>query len=124
MNPETLIEARDETFFAPRLLADRKAVIFTVSTAEGYKIAVQSLKSGKRNLLIAGDDAHYSPTGHLVYIVGKDLCAIPFDLKALEVRGGSIPMVKDILRTTGVPQFAISESGTLAISRKLQGKLH
>jgi serine/threonine protein kinase len=112
-NPETLIGSSNETFYAPRFLPDGKSVIFTVSTAEGYKVAVQSLESGKRNILIAGDDAHYSPTGHLVYIVGKDLSAIPFDLKTLEVTGGGTPMVKDILRTTGVPQFAVSASGTL-----------
>jgi serine/threonine protein kinase len=113
-NPETLIPAKNETFFTPRLLPGGKAVIFTITTDRGYHVAVQSLASGKRKTLTAGSDAYYSPTGHLVYIFGKDLCAIPFDLDALDVTGGSIPKVKDIFRSGGVPQFAVSASGTLA----------
>jgi serine/threonine protein kinase/Tol biopolymer transport system component len=112
-SPETVIEAKNETFFTPRLLPGGKAVIFTITTDQGYHVAVQSLASGKRKTLTAGSDAYYSPTGHLVYIFGKDLCAIPFDLDALDVTGGSIPIVKDIFRSGGAPQFAVSASGTL-----------
>jgi eukaryotic-like serine/threonine-protein kinase len=110
---QMLIKSQDEVIFTPRLLPGGKAVIFTVSIAGEYKVAVQSIESGKRNILTPGSDAYYSPTGHLVYILGKDLVAIPFDLETLDVTGVPVPMVKGILRATGAPQFAVSASGTL-----------
>ncbi len=63
------------------------------------RIVVQALDSGRRTVLHAGGaDPRYVSTGHLVYVLGNTLFAIPFDVKALEVRGGPIPVVAEVRR--------------------------
>jgi serine/threonine protein kinase/Tol biopolymer transport system component len=112
--PETLIEIKDEAFYHPRLLPDRKSVMFTLGPAP-YRIAVQSLESRERNVLFAGDTAWYLPTGHIVYALGNDLFAVAFDLDRLERAGGPVPIIEGIYRSEPLmaPQYAVSDSGTL-----------
>jgi Tol biopolymer transport system component len=110
---ELLIAPKTESLFTPRLLPGGKFVIFTMGTKEGYQIAVQSIQSGERKILTSGSDAYYLSTGHLIYMLDNDLVAIPFDLDTLEATGGPSPIISGILRTTGVPQFAVSEAGTI-----------
>ena len=83
------------------------------SPVRHIKIVVQSLKSGERKELFAGDAARYLPTGHIVYALGNNLFAVPFDLNTLEVTGGPVPVVEGVLRAGGAPQYAVSDSGTL-----------
>ena len=93
---------------SPQLLPDGKSLIFT--DVSRYVIVVQSLESGKRKDLCAGAGAHYLPTGHLVYGLPhkNSLFAVPFDLRALEVKGGPVPIVEGVYI-----MFACSNSGTL-----------
>jgi hypothetical protein len=77
---------------------------------------VQSLKSGERKILFPGDCAWYLPTGHLVYTVGNNLFAIPFDLAKLNIAGDPVSLDRNIYRLWDrSPQYAISitDSGTL-----------
>jgi hypothetical protein len=76
------------------------------------------LKSGRRKTLIqGGSDARFIPDGHLVYILGINLLAVPFDLKNLEVNGGPVPVIEGVLKSTaintGAAFFAFSNNGTL-----------
>ena len=73
---------------------------------------LKSLKSGERKELFAGDAARYIPTGHIIYEVGNNLLAVPFDLKTLKVTGGQVPVVEGVLGLP-TPQYAVSYSGTL-----------
>jgi Tol biopolymer transport system component len=100
--------------FTPQLLPDGKSVLFT-SGAPPFKIAVQSLQSGERKELFTGDTARYIPTGHILYLVGNNLMAVPFDFKTLKVTGEPVPVVEGVWRVaTGyTPQYAVSDSGTL-----------
>jgi len=80
----------------------------------GQKIVVQSLESGEVKELIPGVGAKYLPSQHIVFSVENSLYATSFDHETLEVTGGSFPMVEDVFRMQGaVPQFAVSDSGTL-----------
>jgi serine/threonine-protein kinase len=99
----------------PQPLPDGKSVLFT-SGPPPYKIIVQSLQSGERKELFAGDSARYLSTGHIVYGVENNLLAVPFDLKTLKVTGGPIPVVEGVWRATAnrAPHYAVSDSGTLA----------
>ena len=65
----------------PQILPDGKSVLFTRARPQPYKIIVQSLKSGERKELFEGDTARYLPTGHIVYALGNNLFAVPFDLE-------------------------------------------
>jgi serine/threonine protein kinase len=113
-DPAKLAGTEDETCFHPRLLPDGKSLIFTVETNEGYKTVLQSIQSGKRKVLVKGDDAWYLLTGHILYAVNRDLFAVPFDLDRLEVTGDPFTVLEGIHRASNTaPHFAVSDSGTL-----------
>jgi serine/threonine protein kinase/Tol biopolymer transport system component len=118
--PETLIKAsladftKDGFPAVPRMLPDGDTLLFTNVFGSGladYQIVVQSLRSGKREVLFKGAFATYLPTGHIVYaLVNNDignLFAVPFDLDKLKVTGGSISVLE------GAHFSAFSDSGTL-----------
>ena len=105
--PESLVKAESGVLLAdPQVLPDGKSVLFTHLPVPP-KIMVQSLKSGVRKELLAGDGARYLPTGHLVYQLGNNLFGIAFDLDRLEVAGGPVPLVE------GLRVWDISDSKTL-----------
>jgi serine/threonine protein kinase len=112
-NPEVIVKFEKDFAVSPQVLPDGKSVLFTKVGTPPMVVMVQSLESGERKELFQGDTARYLPTGHLVYAVENDLFAIPFDLNKLEVVGGPIPMVEGVLRASGAPQYAVSDSGTL-----------
>jgi serine/threonine protein kinase len=116
--PELIVKG---AVYHPQFLPDGKSLLFTFGSAPPYKIVVQSLQSGERQELFAGDKARYIPTGHIVYSLGYNLFAVPFDLKTLKVTGGPVSVVEGIWRTTPerTPQYAVSDSGTLVY---VQGK--
>jgi Tol biopolymer transport system component len=112
--PERILECKNEYIVAPQLLPDGNNLLFTLSFPgqdSNMKIAVQSLRTGKRKELFAGAGARYLDTGHLVYVQGGSLFAVPFDADTLEVTGGSVPMVQGIAGLP--PRYAISDSGAL-----------
>ncbi len=108
----------------PQLLPDGKSLLFTIRGSP-FKIAVQSLKSGERKELFAGDTARYVSTGYIVYGLENNLLAVPFNLKTLQVTGGSIPVVVGVWRPTrndSSPAYAVSDSGTLVYMPGMTGR--
>jgi eukaryotic-like serine/threonine-protein kinase len=114
-----------ERIHSPQMLPGGQAVLFASTTAAGPqgwdegRIVVQALDSGRRTVVhTGGADPRYVSTEHLVYVLGNTLFAIPFDLKALAVRGGPIPVVPEVRRglgaDIGIAQYAISDNGVLA----------
>jgi serine/threonine protein kinase/Tol biopolymer transport system component len=115
-SPEIIVEGEDnQLFLCPQILPDGKSVLFTFQIGNGLQFAVQSLESGERKDLIAGGPAQYLGTGHLAYALENNLSAVPFDLDALEISGGPVPLVEGIFRVMPVlpTHSAISDSGTL-----------
>ena len=125
--PELVIPAKKgESMGSPRLLPDGESVLFSFTTATGAtrwdqaQIVVQSLRTGARKVVWqGGGDAHYVPTGHLVYAVGNDLFAVAFDVNQLTVSGRPVPVVQGVQRS-GVPttygdtaNYGVSDRGTL-----------
>jgi serine/threonine protein kinase len=112
--PEQVIKAAEnETIGHPQILPEGDSILLTRAFPEPTMIMVQSLKSGERKELFEGTVAKYLPTGRVVYELGGSLFAVRFDLNALRVIGGPIPIMEGILRVGG-PQYAVSRSGTLA----------
>ena len=127
--PETLVSINREegTAYGPQMIDGGKAILFTLADATGgldrwdrAQMIVHSLASKERRVVFhGGSDAHYVPTGHIVYALGQNLMALPFDLKKLQPKGGSIPLVQGVMRPvsgpnqTGVAQFAFANNGTL-----------
>jgi len=103
----------------PRFLAGGPAVLFTItSTAGGVEnaqIAVLDLQTGKQKIVLRGGiDAHYLPTGHLVYGAAGTLFAVPFDLHRLETVGTPVPIITGVSnRLEGSANFDVSSNGTL-----------
>src|SRR5262249_23301423 len=82
------------------------------------QIVVQSLKSGERKVLIeGGSDARYVSTGHIVYALGSDLLAIPFDEKRLKCVGGPVRILEKVMRSeqwnTAAAFFNFSNNGSM-----------
>ncbi len=65
-----------------------------------------------------GFDARYVPTGHIVFGRSETLLAVPFNLGRLEVIGGPVPVIEDVMETTalyatGGSHFSFSDTGSL-----------
>jgi len=111
----------------PQVLPGAKAVVFTITHDAFPKwdvadIVVQSLVTGERKTVAQGADARYASTGHLVYARAGTLMAMPFDLARLQVTGGAVSVMADVMQAanivnvnldTGAAQFSVSASGAL-----------
>ena len=61
------------------------------------RVVVRILASGDETTVIeGGSDAQYISTGHLVYAVGGNLFAVPFDLRGMRVTGAPAPVVQGV----------------------------
>ncbi len=101
----------------PEILPGGEAALFDAWASGKGQIAVLSLKTGKRRNLIEGTNAHYVPTGHLVFMRAESLLAAPFDLRRLELTGPAVPVLEGIMSLApfgiGSGLFALSSNGTL-----------
>jgi serine/threonine-protein kinase len=103
----------------PQILPGGKWVMFSIIPSEGteedYQIVAQSLESGERRVLVRGGiGAHYVPGGHLVYVNGRNLLAVPFDLGKLQTLGTPKTVIQGIQHENDDhPAFAISPRGML-----------
>jgi serine/threonine-protein kinase len=127
--PEVLVgvSASEGLAQAPQMLPDSNTLLFTI--AEGTiasggdrwdhaRVVAQSLVTGERKTLIdGGAEGRYVTTGHLVYILGGTLFAVPFNIAALQVTGGPVPVIEGVRRvaspSVGTAHFAFSNSGSL-----------
>ncbi|MGC9951858.1 MAG: protein kinase [Bryobacteraceae bacterium] len=86
--------------FSPRFLPGGQAILFDIRTGlslGAWRIAVLDLKTGAARVLAnAGSGGRYVPTGHLVYVRGGTLFAVPFDLERLAVTGSETPVIEGI----------------------------
>jgi eukaryotic-like serine/threonine-protein kinase len=115
--PLARLEKGEDGHRWPEFLPGGKAVLFEIaSSTVGSQVVVQSIATGERRIVIqAGAQSHYAPSGHLVYVQGANLIAVPFDPRRLEVTGAAVPVVEDVLRSalTGAAQYSFSATGSL-----------
>jgi eukaryotic-like serine/threonine-protein kinase len=118
--PLTRLENGETTHRWPEFLPGGKAVLFaaagTGANWNNAQIAVHSVGTGeRRNLIQAGTHPRYAPSGHLVYVQGGNLMAVPFDPKRLEVTGAAVPVVEGVLQPllNGSAQYSFSATGSL-----------
>ena len=112
--PDT--EKSEIRYEMPEILPGDKELLFTISTSTGSQIALLSLETGEQKVLLAGRQAHYAPTGHLVYgLEGTGtLMAAPFDLATLEVTGESVPLLEGVRQDPSeAVDYSFSSNGTL-----------
>ncbi len=137
----------------PHALPGGESLLFTVTRSrfarwDEAQVWLYSRGTREAKLLIEGGaDARYVSSGHLLYVREGALLAVPFDLERLEVTGGAVGVVPDVMQAayiaglpneTGVMQVSVSATGTLvylpggtqkpteyevhALDRKGQGK--
>jgi serine/threonine-protein kinase len=122
--PQTLVARKqEEEIVNPQLLDNGRAVLYSSlssidrNTPDAWaqgEIVIQSLASGQRKVLVRGGyNAHYLPSGHLVYALRGTILAVPFDLKKMELKGGATSVVERVMEASGLAQAAISSSGAL-----------
>jgi len=109
---------------SPEFLPGGQAILFTIGTGASYdasRIAVLDLKTGAYHVLVnAGYGGRYVPSGHLVYLRGGTLFAVPFDLKRLAVTGSETPVVEGI-NSGASSGYTFSDSSLLVFETGGQG---
>jgi serine/threonine-protein kinase len=115
-------EAADEGSHRwPQVLPGGTHVLFTVSVEDGTydeaRIEVASLATGERTRVVErGAHARYVPSGHVVFVRGGRLLAVPFDLKHLAAAGTPKVVVEGVRYDpqNGGSHVAVSATGVLA----------
>lgn len=104
--------------FRPQRLPGGEWILFSSWDTEGgvTRVVALSPETGEERVIAEpGSNARYLPTGNLVYRVGNDLLAAPFDAGRLERTGPAVRVAQDVLAGDyQVLQYAVSEGGTLA----------
>jgi Tol biopolymer transport system component/predicted Ser/Thr protein kinase len=118
--PLTRFEKGDASHRWPDFLPGGKALLFAATQDNtnwtNAQIAVQSVGTGeRRNLIQGGTNPRYTPSGHLVYVQGGTLMAVPFDLQRLASTGGTVPVVEGVVQSpvNGDAQYSFSATGSL-----------
>jgi hypothetical protein len=83
---------------------------------------VQPLPKGDRKVLTHGADARYAPTGHLVFARAGSVVAAPFDVERLELTGGAVTVITDVMQAINTPNSAV-ETGAVQLALSSSGLL-
>jgi serine/threonine-protein kinase len=103
----------------PQLLPGGEFVLYTAMTGAGAdraSIEVQSLRGGRRKVLLRGGTfGRYLRSGYLTYVNQRTLYAVRLDLGTLAVHGTPVPVLNDVAYSVlfGYAQVDISRTGML-----------
>jgi len=101
---------------------DRRLVLWSLKEKRGYRLSIAGpvpLESSDTVSLVAGSYPRYVASGHLLYLVGNTLMALPFDPRRLRVLGPPAPVVQGVRQESSdaAGQYAVSGDGTLLFAR-------
>jgi eukaryotic-like serine/threonine-protein kinase len=107
--------------FLPEFLPGGRAVLFTMRAglnAAPARVEAVSLDTGERHVIAErGINAHYAPTGHVVFagdgLLAGSLWTVPFDPKTLRATGPEVRVLDSLQSPRGVGSFTMAGSGTL-----------
>jgi predicted Ser/Thr protein kinase len=111
-------EAGERSHRWPSALPGGKVILYSIGLGSSWddaRVVAQRLDTGERKVILkGGSDARYAPTGHLIYVRGNSLYAVPFDAEALEVKGEAVEVTGGVANhSAGGAEFAFSRSGML-----------
>ena len=109
----------------PSLLPGGAHILFTIqrgttADVDTSDIAVLDVATGERRVVYQGGNfARYSPTGHLLFVRGGTLTAIPFDPVSRTTTGTPVPIAERVAVdfTFGGAHYAVAPDGTVALLR-------
>ncbi len=110
---------RQRQFRWPSVLPDGDTVLFTLrgfGSFDEASVAMLSLTSGTVTPLIErGYHARFAPSGHIVYVLGRSLMAVPFNARRKALTGPPVTIVQDIATSTNIgdASFGFSALGFL-----------
>jgi len=115
------LESRLPELLWPDVLPDARHALVTMRFGERGpdSLGIVDLADGSlAGLGLAGGNARYSATGHIVFgAAGGVLLAAPFDVRARRITGPAVTVTRDAAVTpANVTQFAVSRTGTLAFA--------
>jgi eukaryotic-like serine/threonine-protein kinase len=102
----------------PHGLPGGKTILYSIGHGASWDhatIVAQRLDTGARKVILkGGSDARYVPTGHLVYVRGNSLYAVPFDSEKLELRGAPVEVTTGVANhQAGGAEYAFAANGML-----------
>jgi serine/threonine-protein kinase len=100
----------------PQWLPGDPAVLFTAIDASGTRLEIVEVESGERSVLHEGGFyGRYIPTGHVLFVDGDAVFAMPFDAKRLEREGSPMPVLEGVssFPAGGQAQYHVSDTGLL-----------
>jgi Tol biopolymer transport system component len=103
----------------PQFLPGGKLLLFTVvpvNSEAGTKFAVLDFAKGAYHTVAKGGvNGRYAASGHLTYLTGATLFAVPFDLGRLVVLGDEVPVIEGVSMTgpPGTGDYTFSDEGQL-----------
>ena len=100
----------------PQWLPGDTAVLFTNVTAGGTRIEMVDVKNGERSVIHEGGFyGRYVPTGHVLFVDGDAVFAMPFDADRLERTGSPMPVLEGVASfpAGGQAQYHVSDNGFL-----------
>jgi serine/threonine-protein kinase len=112
----------------PLALPGGDTILFTVTKNrfprwDQTHISAYSRRTGATKVIVTGGaDGRYIETGHLLYVREGVAFAAPFDRQRIEVTGGSVGVVADVMQSayhrgalldSGAAQLTVSATGTL-----------
>jgi Tol biopolymer transport system component len=115
--PEPLMPEREGgSVVAPVLLPGGRGLLFRRVDDDADGVAVLDLISGEEKMLVpGGSNPAYADTGHIVFVRGSTLMAVPFSAAELAVTGEPVALVQGVRRPlgAGAADYALSANGTL-----------
>jgi len=124
---ELVVEVDDDRrAAAPQLLPGGEWLLFSTTSASDFvtdessreRILVQSLRTDERRVVLEdGFAGRYVGTGHILYVQGSGLWALPFSLDGLRQTGGATQVIESVPMSswTGTPYLGIAENGNLVV---------
>jgi serine/threonine-protein kinase len=100
----------------PDVLPGGRGILYSArrELREDSHIVLVASDNAPRTIIDHGSHARYVSSGHIVYVVGNTVMAVPFDLDRLATSGGPVPLVEGIATSQrGNAAFAVSPSGFL-----------
>ncbi len=100
----------------PQWLPGDGAVLFTTVDPSGTRLEVVEVESGERSVLHEGGFyGRYIPTGHVLFVDGDAVFAMPYDAGRLERTGSPMPVLEGVASFPpgGEAHYHVSDTGLL-----------
>jgi serine/threonine protein kinase/Tol biopolymer transport system component len=123
--PELIVKTGPgERIAGPQYIDDRGTMLFSLTSepllSAGWdkgQVIVQDVDGTRQVIASGASGARYLPSGHIVYMSGSTLMAVPFDAASRRTSGNPVPVVQGVARGVSqrfVGHYAVSPSGALA----------